>query len=130
MNVPRLGRFALHKLIVGSKRSPGTLGVTKAPKKDRAQAGALLRVLLTELPGEITIAWKELSRRGKAWTRAATSSLAQLDQDLVAQLRKNGRQGLSRGIASDFAREFGGGVGRRTWVRSVPWDEERLRDDE
>jgi hypothetical protein len=89
VNVPRPGRFALHKLIVASRRSRGALGVTKAPK-DRAQAGALLRVLLAELPGEITIAWKELSSRGKAWVTAATSSLARLDEDLVAQLRSLG----------------------------------------
>ena len=89
VNVPRPGRFALHKLIVASRRSRGTLGVTKAPK-DRAQASALLRVLLAELPGEITIAWKELSSRGKAWVTAATSSLARLDEDLVAQLRSLG----------------------------------------
>jgi hypothetical protein len=52
VNVPRPGRFALHKLIVASRRSRGALGITKAPK-DRAQAGALLRVLLSELPGEV-----------------------------------------------------------------------------
>jgi len=86
VNVPRPGRFAFHKLIVASKRSRGTLGVTKAPK-DRAQASALLRVLLAELPGEITIAWRELSSRGRAWVSAATSSLARLDEDLVSQLR-------------------------------------------
>ena len=89
VNVPRPGRFALHKLIVASRRSRGALGVTKAPK-DRAQASALLRVLLAELPGEITIAWKELSSRGKAWVTAATSSLARLDEDLVSQLRSLG----------------------------------------
>ncbi len=89
VNVPRPGRFAFHKLIVASRRSRGILGVTKAPK-DRAQASALLRVLLAELPGEITIAWKELSSRGRAWVSAATSSLARLDEDLVTQLRHLG----------------------------------------
>ena len=89
VNVPRPGRFALHKLIVASRRSRGALGITKAPK-DRAQASALLRVLLSELPGEITIAWKELSKRGKAWVTAAASSLARLDEDLIAQLRRLG----------------------------------------
>jgi hypothetical protein len=89
VNVPRPGRFALHKLIVASRRSQGTSGVAKAPK-DRAQASALLRVLLAELPGEITIAWKEIGVRGKAWVTAATSSLARLDEDLIAQLRRAG----------------------------------------
>lgn len=38
----------------------------------------------------LTIAWKELASRGKAWVTAATSSLARLDEDLVAQLRNLG----------------------------------------
>ncbi len=89
VNVPRPGRFALHKLIVASRRSRGTFGTTKAPQ-DRAQASALLRVLLAELPGEITLAWKEISTRGKAWTAAAAISLARLDEDLIADLRRIG----------------------------------------
>jgi hypothetical protein len=89
VNVPSPGRFALHKLIVASRRSRGASGISKAPK-DRAQASALLRLLLTELPGEITIAWKELSSRGKAWVTAAASSLARLDEDLTSQLRRAG----------------------------------------
>src|SRR6185503_13792998 len=83
VNVPRPDRFALHKLIVASRRSRGGIGTTKAPK-DRAQAGALLQVLLSELPGEVTLAWKDLSKRGKAWIAAAASSLARLDEDLIA----------------------------------------------
>lgn len=87
VNVPRPGRFALHKLIVASRRgAPRSPGLAKAPK-DRAQASALLRVLLAEVPGEITLAWKALRRRGKAWSAAATSSLARLDPELVSELR-------------------------------------------
>jgi hypothetical protein len=84
VNVPRPGRFALHKLIIAARR--GTSGIPKAPK-DRAQASALLRVLLSELPGEITLAWKALSRHGKAWTGAARSSIEQLEPDLAVDLR-------------------------------------------
>jgi hypothetical protein len=84
VNVPRPGRFALHKLIVATRS--GTSDIPKAPK-DRAQASALLRVLLSELPGEITLAWKALSRHGKAWTSAARGSIERLDPQLVAGLR-------------------------------------------
>lgn len=90
VNVPRPGRFALHKLIVASRRSLARApALAKAPK-DRAQAGALLSVLLSELPGEITIAWKALSRRGRAWVAAAAASLARLEPDLVTDLRRIG----------------------------------------
>jgi hypothetical protein len=85
VNVPRPGRFALHKLIVAARRTPRSGGATKAAK-DLAQAAALLRLLATELPGEITIAWKALHARGKAWVRAVQASLARLDADLVKTL--------------------------------------------
>jgi hypothetical protein len=87
VNVPRPGRFALHRLIVATRR--GTSGIPKAPK-DRAQASALLRVLLTELPGEITLAWKAFLRHGKAWTSAARGSIARLDPELAADLHDLG----------------------------------------
>ena len=87
VNVPRPGRFALHKLIVAARRGP--TGMPKAAK-DRAQASELLRALLSELPGEITLAWKALSRHGKAWVSAARSSLKRMDADLVADLRRLG----------------------------------------
>jgi hypothetical protein len=90
VNVPRPGRFALHKLIVASRRGlPRSPGLAKAPK-DRAQASALLRVLIAEVPGEITLAWKALRRRGKAWVTAANSSLARLDPALISDLRALG----------------------------------------
>jgi hypothetical protein len=87
VNVPRPGRFALHKLIVAARR--GTISsssLAKAPK-DRAQASALLRLLLAELPGEVTIAWKALARRGPAWTGAVAASLARLDPEIVSGLK-------------------------------------------
>jgi hypothetical protein len=89
VNVPRAGRFALHKLIVASRRTRGGGNIAKA-SKDRAQASALLRVLLTDLPGEITLAWKELSGRGRAWTSAVRASLGRLDDVLVAELGRLG----------------------------------------
>lgn len=90
VNVPRPGRFALHKLIVASRRGKARAPAFAKAPKDRAQASALLTVLLSELPGEITLAWKALSRRGRAWIAAATASLARLDPGLVADLRRLG----------------------------------------
>jgi hypothetical protein len=89
VNVPRPGRFALHKLIVASRRGTRSSAHGKAAK-DRAQASELLHVLIEDLPGEITLAWKELCRRGKAWKTAASISLRLLDPDLVARLLRLG----------------------------------------
>jgi hypothetical protein len=84
VNVPRPGRFALHKLIVAARRTART-GVTKSPK-DIAQAAALLRLLAAELPGELTLAWKALSTRGAGWIREARRSAARLDPGLLTSL--------------------------------------------
>ncbi len=89
VNVPQPGRFAFHKLIVAARRGSISPGASKSPK-DRAQAGALLRLLLAELPGEVTLAWNALSRRGKSWRDAATISLRLLDPELAAGLRALG----------------------------------------
>lgn len=82
VNVPRAGRFALHKLLIASRRG------TQAPKaaKDRAQASALLDVLLEDVPGEITLGWKALQRRGQAWVKGVRASVAHLESDLLDRL--------------------------------------------
>jgi len=89
VNVPRAGRFALHKLIVASRRVGGSSAGAKATK-DRAQATALLRVLLDELPGEIPLAWKALAARGRGWVSAAAASLKRLEPDLLTELGRLG----------------------------------------
>lgn len=89
VNVPRPGRYALHKLIVAARRAARAPSATKAAK-DRAQASALLRLLAADLPGEITLAWKALSKRGKGWTEAVRTSTARLDADLIAALESLG----------------------------------------
>jgi len=94
VNVPRPGRFAFHKLIVASRRGAGAMGVKAA--KDRAQASALLSLLMSDLPGEVTLAWKALAGRGKAWVDAVRRSVARLDRDLAADLEQRA-VGLGRG---------------------------------
>lgn len=84
VNVPRPGRFALHKLLVAGRRTSATR--SKA-RKDRVQASALLRVLLADLAGEVTLAWKALSARGRAWSDGVRQSVALLEPDLIEQLR-------------------------------------------
>jgi hypothetical protein len=89
VTVPRPGRFALHKLIVASRRRPSTGSVAKA-RKDRAQASALVRVLAEELPGELSLAWKALAARGPSWRAAVASSVRLLEPEVAALLRAHG----------------------------------------
>jgi hypothetical protein len=77
VNVPRPGRYALHKLIVAGRRT------SAKSVKDREQAGVLLRVLMADLPGEISLAWKAIVGRGKAWTDGVRASIARLDDDII-----------------------------------------------
>ena len=85
VNVPRPGRFALHKLVIAGRRRTSAKAA-----KDRLQASSLLQVLLADLPGEVSLAWKALAARGAAWVTAARSGLKQLEPDLVSSLRSAG----------------------------------------
>lgn len=89
VRIPRAGRFAFHKLIVASRRTPTSGGAGKATK-DRIQAGALLELLDADLPGEIGVAWTAVQRRGRAWVSAVRESVSRLDEDNVATLAKHG----------------------------------------
>ncbi|MBI5500014.1 MAG: hypothetical protein HY907_07205 [Deltaproteobacteria bacterium] len=89
VNVPRPGRFALHKLIVASRQRVAGGSPTKS-RKDVEQANALIRVLAEDLPGELSLAWKALAGRGPAWRAAVASTLRRLDPEVVEILRARG----------------------------------------
>jgi hypothetical protein len=83
VNLPDPSRFALHKLLVADVRAAAF--ATKA-RKDLLQSEALLRVLLTDRPGDVRAAWSALATRGVGWTRRARRSLARLEGDVRARL--------------------------------------------
>lgn len=89
VNVPRAGRFALHKLVVASRRSRDGGSAAKA-RKDLVQAAALVRVLAEDLPGELGLAWKALAPRGPTWRRAVIASVRRLEPDVAEALRAQG----------------------------------------
>lgn len=86
VNVPRPGRFALHKLVIANRRT----GPRVKAHKDRLQATALLEVLLSDLPGELALAWKALAKYGRGWIKVAREGLGMLAPDLVEALRAVG----------------------------------------
>jgi len=86
VNVPRPGRFALHKLIVAGQPSRRR---TKA-NKDRLQASALLEVLAADWPGELSLAWKALAAYGRGWMATARKGLALLDDNLLSAVHAAG----------------------------------------
>ena len=86
VNVPRPGRYALHKLIIATRR----IGPRVKANKDRLQAAALLELLASDLPGELSLAWKALAARGRAWVSAARESLRMLSPALIEAARSAG----------------------------------------
>jgi hypothetical protein len=77
IKVPAPERFALHKLIVAERRGASSTPAKK--QKDIAQAQTLLTVLIEERPRLVRQAWRDLLRRGPAWSRNARASLKRLD---------------------------------------------------
>jgi hypothetical protein len=72
VQIPRPERYAIHKLIVSSRRrGPGQ---AKA-EKDLAQAGALIAALSDARPAELKSAYEEAVAEGKAWADAIDRSL-------------------------------------------------------
>jgi hypothetical protein len=75
IRVPSPARFALHKLIVATRR-PAAMQARAA--KDLAQAEQLLCVLLEDRPGDVLLAAEQLEKRGRRWVEAARTSVARL----------------------------------------------------
>lgn len=87
VNLPSPARFALHKLLVASKRPVSH--ATKA-RKDLAQAEQVLRVLLEDREGDVRRAFTDLRARGTGWLTPFRAGLRKLPDALVEQLSKHG----------------------------------------
>lgn len=86
VNVPAPERYALHKLIVATRRSAE--GRTKAAK-DVSQASALIRALVaTRQVDLLRDAWEEARDRGAAWRKALDAGRARLDPEGANALAK------------------------------------------
>jgi hypothetical protein len=66
VRVPEPARFAVHKLLVASNRSPQS--ALKADK-DRLQSALLMSHLEREWPGNLTLAAEDALSRGPSWAR-------------------------------------------------------------
>jgi hypothetical protein len=72
VNVPQPARFALHKLMVARERE---LTAQTKVANDLAQAAQLLEVLMDERPGDLSLAWEALERRGTGWVKRVRRAL-------------------------------------------------------
>lgn len=79
VNVPQPARYAVHKLIVSTRRA--RTAPAKA-RKDVDQATALIRVLAEDQPDELARAHQEARSRGQQWRRALTHGANRLTGDV------------------------------------------------
>ena len=92
--VPAPERFAVHKMIVASRRRATGDGAAKVDK-DRRQAAELLRTMLAlRLHEDLAEAWIEAWDRGAAWRSALKSSLGTFEKATREQVL----EGLSVGV--------------------------------
>ncbi len=92
--VPAPERFAIHKLIVATRRRDDNDGTAKS-RKDRLQAVTLLDTMIGLRQHEtVADAYMEAWDRGPAWRNAMEESLRALDPDMADRLR----QRLSDGV--------------------------------
>lgn len=81
VNVPDPARYAVHKLIVSSRRA----SVSLKAGKDAAQAEVLLRVLREDRPHDVAAAAEEAAGRGPSWREALGGGMGRIaDGDLRA----------------------------------------------
>jgi hypothetical protein len=76
VQIPRPERYAIHKLIVATRRREDPL---KA-RKDRAQAAFLIRVLAQDRPVELAEAWEMARGYGPRWRERLDQSLERMPE--------------------------------------------------
>ncbi|NIY95552.1 hypothetical protein HC022_04590 [Salipiger sp. HF18] len=86
VQIPRPERFAIHKLIVASRRHGGP-DEAKA-RKDRAQAEFLIGILADDRPDELAEAYDHALSQGPRWRERIASSLGRMSgtKDLLHRL--------------------------------------------
>jgi hypothetical protein len=86
--VPAPERYAVHKLIVSSRRLTDTLGRVKADN-DLSQASLLFEALVeTRHDSELADAWEEAWDRGDSWREGLCNGLLRLPKSGVKALEK------------------------------------------
>lgn len=78
VQVPRLERFAIHKLIMADRRKAGP-DQAKA-RKDRGQAAFLISVLSEDRPDDLRAAYQDALSRGPRWRERIETSLKRLPE--------------------------------------------------
>jgi len=84
VQIPNPSRFAVHKLIIASRRPVSELA---KKRKDIAQAAQLIEVLFEEEPTGLKQAWKLACETGKKWAKLLTESAKLLPHETQDKIR-------------------------------------------
>ena len=84
INVPQPARYAVHKLIVATRRARPA--AAKAAK-DIIQSAALIRILAEDRPDELEEAFVEARKRGPSWRQAVDRGARRLPRDTREALK-------------------------------------------
>ncbi len=86
LQIPRPERFAIHKLIVASRRQGGPDQAKS--RKDRSQAKFLIRILAEDRPDDLTEAYEHAMSQGLRWRDRIASSLDRMPEtkDILNEL--------------------------------------------
>lgn len=94
--VPAPERYAVHKLIVGSRRRTDADGTAKS-RKDRMQARTLMEAMIETRQREaLAEVFMEAWDRGPAWRAAIGESLNTFDEKALAEIRAGLAAGMQR----------------------------------
>ena len=92
--IPSPERYAIHKLIVGSRRKRDRDATAKSAK-DRLQARSIIAAMIANRQhGDLATAFMEAWDRGDHWRAAISQSLATYDDEFQTSLRAD----LSKGV--------------------------------
>lgn len=87
VNVPTPERYAIHKLIIASRRLTNRDGTAKS-RKDGMQAATIMQAMIDQRQSdELADAFLEAYDRGPAWREAIRSSLSRLEERSRAEIR-------------------------------------------
>jgi hypothetical protein len=88
VNVPAPERYAVHKLIISSRRNDDAVGRAKS-RKDVVQAGEI--IVAMEMAGNAAVladAFQEASERGPEWRRCLKLGIGRLDGNAIGALKR------------------------------------------
>lgn len=98
--IPSPERYAIHKLIVGSRRQQDRDGTAKSTK-DRLQARSIIEALVENRQhADLASAFMEAWDRGDQWKAAIRTSVATYDDEFLKLLKKALAKGVSE-LGSD-----------------------------